>query len=262
MRLTLWFCSIVFLCACSSDDEPVDCDKSGPLINIDNVIDATSCTTNDGAIEVAATGGKEPYTFLINDQAVEGDGNIGNLSAGIYSVTVKDANHCSATINNVSILAADFSFSTTRQPNTLCLGGNGSVTINVTSSNPPYTFRLANGSFTDENVFTGLSTGEHKISVKDNSDCMVTLTINILQGPTGTSWSNDILPIMEKNCAITGCHNGVSRSNNFKEYASVKSFAASVKTKTQDRSMPFDGSLTQNQIDLIECWVDDGALQN
>ena len=67
---------------------------------------------------------------------------------------------------------------------------------------------------------------------------------------------------MEKNCAISGCHNGVSRSNNFSEYASAKSFAKTIKSKTQDRSMPFDGSLTQNQIDLIACWVNDGALQN
>jgi hypothetical protein len=91
---------------------------------------------------------------------------------------------------------------------------------------------------------------------------MVTLTVTIPQGITGTSWSNDILPIMEKNCAITGCHNGTSRSNNFSQYASAKSFAKTIKSKTQDRTMPFDGSLTQQQIDLIACWVDDGALQN
>lgn len=91
---------------------------------------------------------------------------------------------------------------------------------------------------------------------------MVTLTITIPQGTTGTSWAVDIKPIMEKNCAITGCHNGVSRSNDFREFTSAKSHAKSIKSKTQDRSMPFDGALTQNEIDLIACWVDDGALQN
>jgi hypothetical protein len=67
---------------------------------------------------------------------------------------------------------------------------------------------------------------------------------------------------MEKNCATTGCHNGVSRSNDFREYTSAKTFANSIKSKTQDRSMPFDGTLTQDQIDLIACWVDDGAVLN
>ena len=95
-----------------------------------------------------------------------------------------------------------------------------------------------------------------------NNNCVITLAIIIPRSNTGTSWANDIKPIMEKSCAITGCHNGVSRSNNFNDYASAKSHASSIKSKTRDRSMPFDGTLTQNQIDVISCWVDDGALNN
>lgn len=253
---------LVLVAACSSDDDPVDCERNGPTINLNQVIDATDCSTSDGVIEVKASGGKEPYTYLLNGQPVDGDGSINNLSAGVYSVGVRDANFCSATLDNITILAADFSFTTILQPNTSCLGGNGAVTIEVTSTNPPYSFKEGNGEFTADNHFTGLTTGNHTFSVKDLNDCMVTLTVTVPQGKTGTSWENDILPIMEKNCAISGCHNGVSRSNNFKEYASAKTNAKAIKSKTQDRSMPFDGALTQNQIDLIACWVDDGAPKN
>lgn len=262
MRVVIIICCLSLLGACSSDDDPVDCEKDGPSINLNQVISATSCGASDGGIEVAASGGKEPYTFLLNDQLVEGEGNLHNLSAGVYSVSVRDANFCTASLDNITIQAADFSFTTTLEPNTSCLGGNGAVTIDVTSINPPYSFKEGNGDFTVGNSFSGLSTGNHTFSVKDNNDCMVTLTVTIPQGTTGTSWVNDILPIMEKNCAISGCHNGVSRSNNFREYASAKANAKTIKSKTQDRSMPFDGALTQNQIDLIACWVDDGAPQN
>ena len=255
-------CCLALMASCSSDDDPVDCEKNGPSINLNQVINATSCSTSDGAIEVAASGGKEPYTFLVNGQPVEGPGVIPNLPAGVYSVAVRDANLCSASVDNITILAADFSFSTILEPNTSCLGGNGAVTIEVASTNPPYSYREANGDFTTENHFTGLSTGNHTFSVKDNNDCIVTLTVTVPQGNTATSWADDILPIMEKNCAISGCHNGVSRSNNFREYASVKTHAKEIKSKTRDRSMPFDGSLTQNQIELISCWVDDGAPKN
>lgn len=261
-RIIILSCCLVLGAACSSDDDPIDCEKNGPSINLNQVTSATSCTTSDGGIEVAASGGKEPYAYLVNGEPVEGGGSIQNLSAGVYSVTVRDANFCSASVDNITIQAADFSFSTILEPNTSCLGGNGAVTIEVTSTNPPYSYREADGDFTTENYFTGLTTGNHTFSVKDNNDCIVTLTVTVPQGKTGTSWSGDILPIMEKNCAISGCHNGVSRANNFREYASAKTHAKAIKTKTQDRSMPFDGSLTQNQIDLIACWVDDGALQN
>jgi hypothetical protein len=262
MRVSLLIGFIALFCACSSEDDPVDCEKTGPSINADQVINATSCGSSDGGIQVTGAGGKEPYTFLLNGQPIENEASLLALSAGVYSISLRDANFCTATLDNVTILASDFSFTTTRQPNTSCLGGNGSVTIDVTSSNPPYNYKLGNGSFVSDNFFPGLTTGNHIISVKDNNDCMVTLTVTIEQGTTATSWSNDILPIMKKNCSITGCHNGVSRSNNFSDYTSAKSFAKTIKSKTRDRSMPFDGSLTQNEIDLISCWVDDGALQN
>lgn len=252
----------LILFACSSDDDPADCATSGPVMSLDGVNDATSCSSNDGAIRVSVSGGKEPYSFFLNDKAVGTSAEIKDLQAGSYSVLVRDANHCSSALDNITIVSQDFSFTTTIQPSTSCLVGNGSVTIDVEGSNPPYNFRLGNGNFTSDNFFSGLKATNHLIIVEDNNNCTVTLSITIPQGTTGTSWSIDIKPILEKNCAITGCHNGVSRSNNFSEYASVKSFAKSIKSKTQDRSMPFDGSLSQNQIDLIACWVDDGALQN
>jgi SprB repeat len=252
----------LIISACSSDDDPVDCATAGPVVSLDGVNNATSCASNDGAIRLSVSGGKEPYNFFLNDQAVGVSAEMNNLQAGSYSVLVTDANHCSSSLDNVTIVSQDFSFTATIQPNTSCLGGNGSVSIDVEGSNPPYTFRLANGNFTSDNFFSALKAGNHIITVQDNNNCTVILSTTIPQGTTGTSWSNDIKPIFEKSCAITGCHNGVSRSNNFREYASAKSFANTIKSKTKDRSMPFDGSLTQNQIDLIACWVDDGALQN
>ena len=248
--------------ACSSEDDPVDCETSGPVINLDQVINASSCSTNDGSIRVSVSGGKEPYNFFVNDDLIGSSAQINNLQAGSYSIVVKDANNCTASIDNITILAEDFSFTTTLQANTSCLSGNGSATVEVVSINPPYTYKLGAGNFSSENSFTGLASGSHTITVQDGNNCMVILSINVPQGTTGTSWANDIRPIMEKNCTMSGCHNGVSRSNDFREYNSAKAHAKSIKSKTQDKSMPFDGSLTQNEIDLIACWVDDGALQN
>jgi hypothetical protein len=206
------------------------------------------------------SGGQEPYVFLVNE--VSAANALNSLSAGSYFVQVKDANNCVASLDNVTILAEDFSFTTNIEPNTSCLSGNGSVTVNIVSANPPYSYRLGDGNFISDNTFTGLTSGNHLVTVLDNNNCTLTLTVTVPQGTTGTSWTNDIKPIFEKKCATSGCHNGVSRSTNFKEYASAKSHAKSIKEKTQDRSMPFDDTLTQHQIDLIACWVDDGAIQN
>lgn len=78
---------------------------------------------------------------------------------------------------------------------------------------------------------------------------------------TTVSWQNDILPVMITSCATTGCHDGISRRD-WTNYSEVKQYAASIKARTQDKSMPFDGPLPQDQIDKIACWVDNGAPEN
>ena len=253
---------VISMFACSSEDDPVNCEKEALVINLDGTVNATSCSSNDGSILVSVSGGKEPYTFLINQQEVSDPDVLHSLSAGSYFVEVQDANKCVASLDNIMILAEDFSFNTDILPNTSCLSGNGSVTVNIQSSNPPYSYKLGNGNFIPDNTFTGLASGNHTITVLDNNNCSVNLTVTIPKGMTGTSWTNDIKPILEKKCATSGCHNGVSRSTDFREFSSAKTHAKSIKSKTQDRSMPFDDTLTQNQIDLIGCWVDDGAFQN
>lgn len=77
-----------------------------------------------------------------------------------------------------------------------------------------------------------------------------------------TSWQNDILPIMETSCSLSDCHDGLSR-NDWTDYNEVKRYATAIKQRTQDRSMPFDGPpLTQDQINIIACWVDAGSPNN
>jgi hypothetical protein len=248
--------------ACSSDDPVIDCENSGPVIAVDEIVDATGCSTNDGSIRISVSGGATPYKFSLNNQLIETTGTLENLTAGVYSVLVTDANNCISSIDNLSVMAEGFAFTSTVEPSTGCSTGNGAVTIDVTGDNPPYSFKLGNIGFTPENSFSNLRSGNHVIAIRDNSNCIVNVSIAIPQGITGVSWINDIKPIMDKDCAISGCHNGTSRSNDFRNYNSAKSFAATIKSKTQDRSMPFDGALTQNEINLIACWVNDGALQN
>jgi hypothetical protein len=247
--------------SCSDEEDPVDCEKEGAILSLGIVTDATSCSIADGVINVSAVQGQEPYEFSLNDLPGQQSGQFNNLSAGIYTVKLKDANGCVDEIENVAIKAADFTFNADITADNSCLGSNGSVTIDVTTGNPPYTYKLGTGSFSDVNTFSGLSTGNHSISVKDNNDCSITLSVTVPRGLSGVSWTSDIKPIVENSCALSGCHNGSSRAD-LRNFENAKFYAKSIKSKTQDRSMPREGTLTQQQIDIIACWVDDGAPQN
>ncbi len=251
--------SVMF--GCSDDPTPVDCEVDGPVISLGTVVDATSCSVATGSIKVSASGGKEPYQFFVNDSPSQTSGQFDALSAGIYTVQVKDANGCTAAVENVLVKALDFTFTASINADQSCLSGDGQITVEVSDGNPPYTFKLGTGSFGSENTFTGLSTGNHTIIVRDNNDCRITLSLTVPRGFTGTSWETQIKPIMETSCAKSGCHNGSSRPD-LRTFQNAKFYAKSIKSKTQDKSMPQEGTLTQQQIDLIACWVDDGAINN
>lgn len=254
---------IVFtmIIGCGEDPDPVDCEKSGPVISLGLVEDAASCSVANGSIKVSASVGKEPYQFSINDLPFQASGQFDALSAGIYTVYVKDANGCTASVDNVLVKALDFTFTASILADKSCLSGDGQIVVNVSDGNPPYTFKLGNGSFSGDNSFSGLSSGTHTIVVKDNIGCSITLSLTVPKGSSGTSWATEIKPIMEASCAQSGCHNGSSRPD-LRKIENAKFYAKSIKSKTQDRSMPREGTLTQQQIDLIACWVDDGAINN
>lgn len=246
--------------ACSSDEDPVDCEKSGLILSLGTVVNATQCGVADGSLKVFGSGGKEPYQFSIKNGPTQDNGQFDNLPAGLYTLVLTDANSCSTTIDNVYIKAKDFTFTADITDDNSCLGSNGAVTLQVSSGNPPYLFAIGTGDFSENNTFTNLPEGYQTIMVKDNAGCVVNLGVTIPRGFSGTSWANDIKPIIETKCALSGCHNG-SRPD-LRVFANAKTYAKSMKSKTQDRSMPAEGSLTDAQIQLIACWVDDGALAN
>ncbi len=261
MRKLLLFVLIVNCLSCSDDPEPIDCEIAGPILSLGLVTSATSCSIADGALEVSATGGKEPYEFSLNDQPPQADGQFTNLSAGVYRVIVTDANECSRSVDNVSIRASDFSFTADITADNSCLSDNGQIIVNVTEVNPPYLYKLGTGDYGNDNTFSNLSMGTYGIVVKDNNECSIFLSLTVPRGFSGTSWINEIKPIIDKSCALSGCHDGGARTD-LRVLENAQTQAKNMKSKTQDRSMPREGTLSQSEIDLIACWVDDGALNN
>lgn len=83
------------------------------------------------------------------------------------------------------------------------------------------------------------------------------------------TFSDDVRPIIETKCAVSGCHNGDMGSDlNWNDFEELHKRAESglVKFRVTHRIMPPSdspaGPLTQEQINAIACWTDTGALNN
>lgn len=140
-----------------------------------------------------------------------------------------------------------------------CGEAEGSIIATSTGGEGNIQYKLNEGSFQSSGNFTGLKPGTYTITARDAENCTATGTVTI---HSGISFNNSIKPIIDTNCAISGCHvSGTGRAD-FTEFANIKQNAGNVKAFTQSKAMPKTGSLTDEEIEKIACWVDDGALNN
>lgn len=261
--------SLVLVISCVYDELPVDkvpevvdCNTVTLSISVPSILDASVCGATDGRLVVTVTGGDAPYTYAIDDGEEQSSPIFENLSSKIYSITVFDKNRCSVQLDRVLITVTEFSVDFTQEHNSECLDYNGAIGIVVNETNGPYQFKLDSGDFVATPQFENVKDGDHYVEILDIDGCSVTRKVTVERESTDVSWENDILPIFTTSCAITGCHNGVHLPRDWRVYSQVKTFASTIRKRTQDKSMPAEGTLTADEIALIACWIDDGAVQN
>jgi alpha-tubulin suppressor-like RCC1 family protein len=168
-------------------------------------ITAGSATTfcSGGQVVLTASAGN---SYLWSNNATTPSITVG--TSGNYSVTVTNANNCSATSAATSVTVNALPTATTATTAVSCLGGsNGSITITASNGNAPYLYSKDGGSnFQTGNVFSGLTAGVYVIIVKSASNCSsVSQQVTIGTVPDVTKPVPDItsLPVLKEECSVT-----------------------------------------------------------
>ena len=129
-----------------------------------------------GSITVTASGGTAPYSYSADGGSTYQNSNVfSGLTAGSYTIIVKDSNNCVSSGQQVIISQPDSGVSfTTSQVNVLCNGaGTGSITVTASGGTAPYSYSADGGStYQNSNVFSGLTAGSYTIIVKDSNNCI------------------------------------------------------------------------------------------
>lgn len=229
-----------------------------PALNIIDV-EGANCGQNNGNIQVEASGGAGEYRYSIDGIAFQPESTFTGLSAGTYTITVRDASNCTTTIET-AVQNVDGLNITAASTIAGCGTANGTITINPVGGEAPYQFSINNGGFQVNNVFEGLSSGTYAISAKDATDCEVTQEVVVLAGISST----DIQSIVETNCAVSGCHAG-NVSPDLRNVTNIQNNAGRIQIRTANKTMPPSSSsfsLTDAEIAALNCWVEDGAPVN
>jgi len=135
-----------------------------------------------GSATAIVSGGTEPYSYSWNTLPVQTSVTATGLTAGLFTVTVTDANGCIATADVTITQPATALTVTTTWINVLCYGGTeGSATATAEGGIGPYTYSWnTSPEQTDPTVY-GLAAGNYTVTVTDFNGCTATGSAQITE---------------------------------------------------------------------------------
>jgi hypothetical protein len=149
-------------------------EQTEPEITFSITVQDANCSSSDGSINLSVSGGTAPYSYSWSNGATTP--SIGNLSSGIYSITVDDALDNSRTasfvVGNIPGVG-DFEVNS-EISNETCQGGDGAISLVLGEG---YTCVWSNGS-TNENL-QQLNAGTYSVTVTSPSGCYVEETYTV-----------------------------------------------------------------------------------
>lgn len=170
-----------------------------PSVNV-TTTDAL-CGNNNGTATAVITGGTSSFSYAWNNGGNSSTET--NLTANTYSVTITDANSCTASASNSLSNSSGPTVSITTTDAT-CGNNNGSATAVVTGGTGTIVYNWSNGG--NSATETSLTANSYGVTITDDNSCNATATGNILNA-SGPSLS------ITTTSASCGNNNGTATAN-------------------------------------------------
>lgn len=171
-----------------------------PLTIAKEVTDIPCHGTDFGAIDITLSGATPPYSVEWSSGQTYQDLN--NLSAGVYTLSVTDANGC-LWQENIIIHEPDSLIANITSSNIPCFGlNNGSLNVTTAGGTPPYTYHWFHDLGHNTHMLTNMHPGYYFVSVTDANNCSDTASARISQP------DELILDFEIHNVSCKGGHNG------------------------------------------------------
>ncbi|MBI2966337.1 MAG: gliding motility-associated C-terminal domain-containing protein [Bacteroidetes bacterium] len=161
--------------------------NASAAISVLSLISNVSCNGDtNGTIDITVAGGVSPYTYNWSDSSITED--ISDLSPATYTVTVTDANACTASLTGIVTEPGSLSASISSSP-AMGVNCNGSAIVSGNGGTPPYSYLWSNSSTAA--TINNLCAGTYSVTITDANGCTNTATDTIANSVSGVpvySW--------------------------------------------------------------------------
>lgn len=140
--------------------------------------DVTCGNLCDGSAIGFPLGGTPPYTFQWNDPAGQNTIEAVDLCIGTYTLTVTDANGCTALASTTVGGPPAIVSNATSVASTCSNLADGSIDLTVVGGVPGYTFAWTPGNAMTEDL-TNVETGAYTVVITDATGCSITATYSV-----------------------------------------------------------------------------------
>lgn len=225
-----------------------------PKINVSEpqIINPSCNPNDDGKITILANGGVAPLSYSIGGVFV-GNNSFTNLTAGTYTITVKDDVGCS--VSKTVILANPNApkFENVQSTPTTCFNSkDGSIQAMANGNSPIvlYTLKPNNSTNTDGH-FTNLQSGIYTIIVIDANSCSNTTIIQVL--------SPDEIQIITIDKAYGNCGSSLDATISVKAIGGFGGLTYTLLPTNENNNsgifyhIPTAGTYTVNIVDANQC---------
>lgn len=158
------------------------------------VTDVTCFGAGDGSITVTGSGGTGAgYTYSIDGINFQAATTFPGLTAGPYTITVRDGNNCEGTVNTTIAEPAQLTIALVTNTPVTCPGGaDGQLQVSgsggTTAIAGDYEYSINAGPFQATGTFAGLTAGTYTITIRDDNLCVESATFTVTE-PTALGLS-------------------------------------------------------------------------
>ena len=144
-------------------------------VSTSNNVNAT-CNTSNGSVTATVSNGTAPVSYVWSNGANTATNS--GLAAGSYSVTVTDANGCSASTSVTITSTSGPSVTAGSITDVTCNGeSDGGASVSVTGGATPYSYLWSNNE--TSNAISNVSAGTYSVTVYDGNQCSATTSLTV-----------------------------------------------------------------------------------